>query len=351
MQCSGCKHVFQSPPPPAKQPPAPLVSSKDVYVSTTGRMIFFGPRPSDPAAAPAPKPPPRPPSELEQLLDRAADALDDEEALLVIADALMERGDPRGRLIAFMLQEEREPDLMRKVKINVLIRDHGAEWTPAGARVTGYHRGFPAELEWTGDSDPLHLAWRTARAIDVSVRGLQLRSVFDRPRPRLRRVTGLSPTFFQHVAWSAPANLEELEGFVHTERLLSDVPKLLSRMPKLRRVTLRTTNDTFDPSLEASHVKAFLTYAASSGLVEARLSAPRLKLTDIDACLNVAPRVEVFFVIPWEDAKGRAISLSVDPRRRRLVIPQGAGENALLSDLVADLAQWFGEKLKLARDR
>jgi hypothetical protein len=61
-----------------------------------------------------------PENELERMHARAAENLDDDHLLLVLSDALMEKGDPQGRLIAFMLEEERATDLMRKVKVHAL---------------------------------------------------------------------------------------------------------------------------------------------------------------------------------------------------------------------------------------
>ena len=293
--------------------------------------------------------PPKPVDPLDRMLAHAADHLDDEQSLLVLSDALMERGDPRGRLIAFMLEEERQSDLMRKVKVNVLTRDHAAQWAPPGARITGFHRGLPADLEWSGPTDPHHLAWRSARSLHVTLGRVPKPSFFDVPRPNLRRVSGLNRAFFTHVAAIAPAGLEAIDGQVHTDELLNDAARTLTRMPRLQFATLRSTRQLLDGRLREQHLRSFLEAAGRSSLKGVRLSMPQLPLAVIDRCLTVAPRLSVQFVIPFGDFSHRPITLGVDPQRRLFLTPAGMFVDYRLRQVCDDLSAMLGETLSIVQ--
>jgi predicted Zn finger-like uncharacterized protein len=298
-----------------------------------------------------PATPPEPVDPLDRMLTHAADHLDDEQPLLVLSDALMERGDPRGRLIAFMLEEERQSDLMRKVKVNVLTRDHAAQWAPPGARITGFHRGLPADLEWSGPTDPHHLAWRSARSLHVTLGRVPKPSFFDVPRPNLRRVSGLNRAFFTHVAAIAPAGLEAIDGQVHTDELLNDAARTLTRMPRLQFATLRSTRQLLDGRLREQHLRSFLEAAGRSSLKGVRLSMPQLPLAVIDSCLAAAPRLSVQFVIPFEDFSRRPITLGVDPRRRLFLTPAGMFVDYRLRQVCDDLSAMLGETLSIVQSK
>jgi hypothetical protein len=279
----------------------------------------------------------------------SAEHLDDEQALLVLSDALMEQGDPQGRLIAFMLEEERGTELMRKVKVNVLIRDHAAQWAPAGAKITAFHRGLPTELEWFGATDPHHVSWRSARAIACSLETVPSPSVFEVIRPQLERVSGLNRALLAHVLVAAPPQLASLDVLLFNEAQAEAITRTRARLPALNRLTLRTTLAPLDDSLRDGRLRMVM--EASRGLRGVRLSMPRLSLALIDECLALAPKLDLQFVIPWRDVLQDAqIPLVVDPRRRLLHVPQSLWFDTQLRDFLATLYGLLGEELQVVRD-
>lgn len=324
----------------------PLVNGR--CESCPPERIVFVPPPLAPTGfvpdPPKPPPPPRDP-ELELLLARALESQDDEPALLVVSDALMERGDPRGRLISLMLEEEKQRDLMRKVKVNVLVRDHAASWTPPGARIVSYRRGLPDELEWSGATDPKHFVWQAARSIHVTAERVPPASIFHEPRPRLRRLTGLNRGFFSHVTSLAPENLEFLDAFLDTDDLLGDLAGPLSRLPSLRSVTLRTAKFQFDPRSTPNHVRSFVSSVAHSGLERIRLWLPRFSLVDLLDAISDAPHIHVTFLIAWKSKRVASFVVEVDVRRRVFLVPQGSLDDQEGRNLGATFEDELGDKL------
>lgn len=252
--------------------------------------------------------------------DAVAD-LDDASGLQVLADALLEQGDPQGELIALALEEERTPSLPRRAKMSALIREHGATWTPPGARITAFHRGLPSELEWSGPTDPAHVGWRAARGIHVALSVPPERSVFELPRPHLRRLTGLQPQLFSHVAAAAPAYVERLEAQLFGSGI-SEVVDSLARLSKLRRVSIQTTPELVDLGLDASQVRQFLTGARRLGLEVVRLSLPALTLDVLSALVEEVSSLDLRFVVPCNDRRGQPALLAFDVRRRALRVPR-----------------------------
>ncbi len=96
------------------------------------------------------KAPPRSPSTNDEaLLQAVYDDPDDDAPRLVYADALLERGDPRGELITLQCRLARTPDRELKQREKELLDTHGKRWLGALAPVVkpGYRfeRGFLAE--------------------------------------------------------------------------------------------------------------------------------------------------------------------------------------------------------------
>lgn len=295
--------------------------------------------------APVPIGLPGVPEGVEELYVFAAEHPDDEQALLVLADALMEHGDPRGHLIAFTLQEEQESEVHRKVKVNVIVRDHLAKWEPPGGVIRRLHRGFPVELAWVGPSPPEHLAWCSAETIQVRIQELPERSVLDVPRPRLRRLTELNGELLRHVAEVAPPHLEGLEARLTVRELAEEASKALAKLHGVRRATLATTTEAADERLTEAALRSALT--ALPRLERVQLSLPRLHFATIARAVQLVPELDVQFLVPWEDLPGRTLQLVVDPRRRVLRIPTGSqrfGEP--LAEVLAALS-FLGERLQV----
>lgn len=108
----------------------------------------------------------------QELLDRIYAAERSNEARLVYADWLQERGDPRGEFIALQCRTRRSP------REEELLRLHAKKWLgPLGAvvQLSGlvFERGFPVAGQLAGTVSELrrvagHPAWATFRKLDVS---------------------------------------------------------------------------------------------------------------------------------------------------------------------------------------
>ncbi|MCP3142764.1 TIGR02996 domain-containing protein [Pyxidicoccus sp. QH1ED-7-1] len=126
------------------------------------------------------------------LLARVYAHPDDDSARLVLADHLLEQGDPLGEFI--MLQCSAQPD---EARIRELLAQHGAAWqAPLGPLVrpdsTRFERGFPAAvrgfLEWKRPAPGP--AWGTVREINGElIRGPSAAGWFA--HPHLHAVTYL----------------------------------------------------------------------------------------------------------------------------------------------------------------
>lgn len=340
-------------PPPVAQPAPPATPHHNV--------MFFGARPSPGLTPnpPAPPPPqrtfspgvwPRSPLQStdadEAMLERGADHPEDEAHLRVLSDALMEQNDPRGRLISLQLEEELGSDLMRKVKVNVIARDHGPGWSPPGARILSFHRGFASDLEWTGETDPEHVAWRSARHVRCTMQQVPSRSVFDVQRPNLRRVSGLHRPLLRHVFEARPPNLEELDGAIHRDELLQgELATQLERFPRLRRVSLRTTQLEFDRELSPLHLRSFLSRATR--LERVRLTMPFLPFLALETACAVAPSVLVQFIVPFTLVE-RQYPLVLEPRTATLRAPANL-EGLLFHEFVNDLSNALGRRLTVVK--
>lgn len=194
-------------------------------------------------SAPALRPPAPPQDEaVRELLARVLAAPDDDGPRLVLADLLLERGEPRGRFIALQVEHARSPpDLHRKVKMNVLQRDHGARWLPPGVRAETavFRRGFLHEAEWTSGTAPDHPEWRLVEVLRGAGGEAHGPSVLAVPRPRLRVVTGASALLLAEVLQRPPPGLEELDASVEPQRFVGPFARELKVLPRLRRLGVR----------------------------------------------------------------------------------------------------------------
>lgn len=371
LECSRCHHVFPWLALPVR-PSEYTGSWADLDVPRRSTMLFavrpgaepppgHGVQPASPdegqvrglgspLPAPASRPPPAAPptlqTDVERLVMHAAENQHDAQVMQLTSERLREEDDPRGELIALMLEEEQAPDEVRSRTIEALIREHSPAWTPPGARITAFHRGLPSSLEWTDVTDPQHLTWRLARALHVTVTEVPTSSVFDVVRPLLERVTGLERTLMRHVLEMAPPGLQHIEGSVFTDDLLAEVGRGFARMRKLRVATLRSTSQRFDPELQAAHLGAF--FQAARRLEQVRLSLPRLAIGELDRCLALAPRLSVHFLVPFEDRQQRVHTLAVDPRWRQLIVPMEV-ELGELGDLPGELSASLGTELSVVQ--
>nr|HEX4316535.1 TIGR02996 domain-containing protein [Kofleriaceae bacterium] len=158
---------------------------------------------------------------------------DDDAPRQVLADALLELGDPRGELIALQLAPRR--DLERE---RALLDAHGAAWSAAFRDAGGvtFERGFPAHLTLSSrttdaagaDLPPLEItrAWRTL----VSVRRLEhvpaAIGLAVAALPALRELDGGSALIGELLRVPRPWTRLHLTGLL--------TPQMLAAMPELR---------------------------------------------------------------------------------------------------------------------
>src|SRR5262245_54833755 len=108
-------------------------------------------------AAPAPSLPPDALARLDALVREVRARPDDDDVRLVLADALLAHGDPRGELIALQLaatgdderlsHTERAARVNRADRIDRLLRDHARDWLGSLTEITYracFARGFLA---------------------------------------------------------------------------------------------------------------------------------------------------------------------------------------------------------------
>jgi len=176
---------------------------------------------------------------LEALVREVHARPDADDARLVLADALLARGDPRGELIA--LQLAGAGDDRQRVRGEQLLREHGRRWLGA-LRPVAYRarfaRGFLARLELNGRWTASELGWAAHRldpqlatvedlipgravgpiyarfVTSPAMTALRRIEVFDRPTLEALRAT---PARLVHVAcprWKAGKYVHELATHV-----------------------------------------------------------------------------------------------------------------------------------------
>ena len=349
VQCSRCQHTFTVV-RPGGNPPAgtgvPLPRRDVMWFGSPAQVPNARPL----SAVPAPVKRPRPAAPLtdegDVLWDRVGEAFDDVDTLRVLSDALQERGDPRGRLLAMQLDEELGRDLMRKVKINVLLRDFGPQWAPPGARVLEYRRGIPHSLVWEqAVTDPEHPAWRLVRELDCALTSVPTPSVFDVERPRLRAVTGLSFPMLRHLLDAAPPAIERLDAQAPAGELVGFFIDRLARLPRLRELTLRTTRGRIDTTLSGWQLSLLVQRMAQARRL--RFSLPAIPLAELDALCAAAPALEVQGLVMLTPSTGGPIELVFDIASRTLRVPRFLGLNALTDFVARELSQTLRHPVRL----
>jgi len=178
---------------------------------------------------------------------------DDDAPRLVLADALMERGDPRGELIAIQCARSEEDDAVDRVA--ALLDAHGDRWTAGLGPKTlsfGFHRGFVEEVR--GPSEVLSRYLPKLQRV-APIRRVLLEKIDHRSVDAL--LTALVDVGVRSLALAVPPPSEFAAAFrrstlSQTLEELSIVwasEKLLERpMPRLR--TLRTVSYDHDGTQE-----------------------------------------------------------------------------------------------------
>lgn len=212
-------------------------------------------------------------------------APEDDAPRLVLADALMEVGDPLGEFIRLQVENANQPgNFARRGRASRLWLEHRAKWLPPGVDPDSslFRRGLFDEGVWKSKTQPEHFAWRTVRVLRCDH--------LHHPNPmpwstmaRLRDVIDATPMVTTELQQQRPATLETLTlGPRPVPMPVNDVKALLDALPGLTRLELR------------------------HGILPLSLLAP---------LLEGRARPLTIRVVLAEDGDGGAIRLDVSPER------------------------------------
>jgi uncharacterized protein (TIGR02996 family) len=198
---------------------------------------------------------------IEDLLAQVGARADDDETRLVLADALMEKGDPRGDFIALQMRAHRGESLAKAevTRERKLLKTHEKEWLGPVADLTNkpsrvWRRGFLEECSFLPRGKFLtravgHPAWATVRVLRMqSYDGAKGLDVILHPVLRgVRVLDGPPHPVLKAIATSEqPWAIEQLSGSLVDRNGL--VPELLEArgLPSLREVRLRQWFGAYD---------------------------------------------------------------------------------------------------------
>ena len=193
------------------------------------------------------------PAEYAALVADVLASPDDDTPRLVLADALMEKNDPRGELIAIQCARSEADDAVDRVE--ELLYEHADRWTdglgPSSLRFV-FHRGFVEEVR--GPSDALVRNLR-ALAQQVPLRKVVLTSFERKHAAELVRL--LVETSVRSLSLAGRASSEFVAAFADSslpstleELDLADASEAVVQrtMPRLRRLRLKTWDYSDRPS-------------------------------------------------------------------------------------------------------
>jgi uncharacterized protein (TIGR02996 family) len=202
----------------------------------------------------------------EELLARVGASPDDDGARLVLADHLLEEGDPLGELI--MLQCQPQPDEARVAR---LLELHGAKWDSllgpyVSAGETRFERGLPVSVRlevppWEKSVPPPGPFWSTVRELDLDWTGTEALADWL-AHPHLRGLTVLLRVDADIARRLGPLPLRRLELRGGAAREGQDVFATLASLPHLRWVEVQDAepddihlcaHSTLGPRLERFH--------------------------------------------------------------------------------------------------
>jgi uncharacterized protein (TIGR02996 family) len=158
---------------------------------------------------------------------------EDVELRLVLGDALLEAGDPRGELI----QLQRRPQVDHERRVMRLLQQHGLTWLGSlrGAVLPlSYELGFLASCVAIDEEAGGRIEWATVHTVELGIDPVDL--LFDPVMRALRRVTGVRDEHLEQFL-RARRCPRELEAKLPWDRL----PELLARfegMPDLQALAL-----------------------------------------------------------------------------------------------------------------
>lgn len=195
-------------------------------------------------------------SDLEQLYRAVFAAPEDDGPRLVLADALQERGDPRGEFISLQLQSPRAQRSERRMQ--KLLERHRAEFLRGLAPAVmpdatqRWERGFLSEASVVLHGDLVETPdWATVKKLEVLFSGTPPLELASEHMRSLREIS-LAPLEAVPVLFAAPRPLRveavTLQGPPELSAWPSEEVALISEaasLPSLQRLTLRCQTPNF----------------------------------------------------------------------------------------------------------
>lgn len=256
---------------------------------------------------------------LQSLYERVYASPDDDQARLVLADALTEAGDPRGEFIVIQVTAPGgRARGMARLKELQLRREQGPGWLPPGVRASTarFRRGFPYEVVLTGPTDPAHPGWRTVERLHVAEVELPSRRspLGGQVRPALKAVLGCGPGLVQELIAVPPPRLEALSFFCSHEQLWKTVGPGLARLGGLKVVEIAIpTPPGIAPDAGGAAIGKLVSQHAAR-LERLRVPSVSARPTEVQAFLRAhAPRAVVELV--YLERPGGEAWLEVDVAR------------------------------------
>jgi len=171
-------------------------------------------------------------SQIADLFAQVYEHPDDDEIRLVLADALLATGDPRGELI----QLHYHPEADHERRVMQLLQRHGLSWLGAlrdAVLPVRYERGFVASCVAVDPAGVVGVPeWATVRTVELDTDAHEF--LFDPVMRSLRRVLDVSPELVQRIDRSP------LAARLHAVRVtdLGASFPTLARWPALRELSL-----------------------------------------------------------------------------------------------------------------
>ncbi len=189
------------------------------------------------------------------LRERIAADPSNDEPRHVLADLLMERGDPRGEFIQLQLaQAAGDRSERTKGRLKILLGRHGRQWLPPGVREDStFERGFLHTALLDRATDPTHVEWGSVVSLEVHPR-VPGPLPFERRRlMAVKRVATLDDARLRALLGQLPPSLESVGWLVDDERFApgfeAELVELRRRVPTLKELAVVTNAFPFDDVL------------------------------------------------------------------------------------------------------
>lgn len=280
------------------------------------------------------------------LLDLVHAAPDDDGAREVLADRWLERGDPRGELVALQLKEARGTATPAdRKKIASLVRKHDREWLGVLRAVTKnrrWERGFLDEIELMASSVTSMATWietprdpalRTVRAIHKGAANEKHFRRLVMAAPNLREVSAVSKGMLAELCATPPSRVEWLAVNAQPEK--KDVDTIVASFPRLETLSIPITVANVDRTI--ARVAALLPRAPGVAFVarcavRAESDAPVARWL-LAVRKELAPLREVMLAV-HDRRDSQSIAVSVGARGLRVTV---RGTNLSTAELLFPL--------------